>query len=282
MIDEARYWLEEWENYAARPERFQGILQAIRGRRLQRVLDVGCGAGQELLPFVTVLGAKGVGVDLSPEALQIATRKYAEAGLAAEVEFRRCAAERLPFDADQFDLITCRLVLPYTHNLAALTEMGRVLKPGGLLVLKIHHARYYLSRLWRSLSRGDLRTAFYAVRVLASGLIYHLAGSQPKGRSGAREVFQTRWLLHRTLAASGLALLREWLGSDANPRTPIFLITKRATPAIAPPRRTAKPPTNSGFHCGLPEDLWARRLERPVVLGCFPASPEENTRRAEI
>ena len=44
--------LSEWQSYQAQPERFAAALAATDGQQISRVLDVGCGAGQELLPFV--------------------------------------------------------------------------------------------------------------------------------------------------------------------------------------------------------------------------------------
>jgi hypothetical protein len=132
--------------------------------------------------------------------------------------------------------VNCRLALPYTRNGAALSEMARVLRPGGLLLLKIHHARFYLDRAWLALRSGRLRPAASAFRVLLAGALYHLTFRQPQSRFLAREVFQTRWLLQRILSAVGLAIRRELRNSDSNPRTPIFVIEKvdRLKPGPAP------------------------------------------------
>jgi cyclopropane fatty-acyl-phospholipid synthase-like methyltransferase len=75
------YLLSEWERYEANPERSRATLTAVARRAVSRVLDVGCGAGQELLPFVRELGAKSTGVDVSTEAIQLACRQFATLGL---------------------------------------------------------------------------------------------------------------------------------------------------------------------------------------------------------
>ncbi len=219
------YLLSEWRAYQAHPGRFRATLAATRGRNISQVLDVGCGAGQELLPFVQILHARAVGVDISPEAVQVARKQFARIGCSAQVEFICCPAESLPFPDSTFDLVTCRLALPYTRNAAALSEMARVLRPGGLLILKIHHARYYLSKLWLALRRGQARMAGSITKVLLTGIAYHLTGQQPKSRAFT-EVFQTRWMLRRLLVPLYLELREELQNSDSNLRTPIFLIGK--------------------------------------------------------
>jgi ubiquinone/menaquinone biosynthesis C-methylase UbiE len=240
MTDYEKYLLSEWELYQGHPERCHAVLAAVAGRRVSRVLDVGCGAGQELLPFVQGLGATGIGVDISPEAPSVAGRQFARLGCAGQVEFRCCPAESLPFADDSFDVVTCRLALPYTRNAAALSEMARVLRPDGLLILKIHHARFYLRRLRLALSRRQLREAGSLARVLLAGTLYHLTGWQPNCRLLPREVYQTRWMLRRILSSVGLAIREELRDSDSNPRTPVFLIEKgprlrsKPEPAVKP------------------------------------------------
>jgi ubiquinone/menaquinone biosynthesis C-methylase UbiE len=227
----AGYILAEWENYHAQPERFEASLAAASGREISRVLDVGCGAGQELLPFVQRLGARCAGVDIMPEAVEIARKQFAKEGYDGRVEFICSPAESLPFTNAAFDVVVCRLALPYTRNVEALSEMARVLRPGGLLILKIHHLRYYGRRLWLAVRRGKICDASAIARIVLNGTLYHITGRQPKQRFKAREVFQTRWLLRRILARLALRIQGEMRHSDSNRRTPVFLIEKLAAMA---------------------------------------------------
>src|SRR5438270_6960497 len=112
MTEYERYLMTEWEMYQAEPKRFQATLAAVAGRRIDRALDVGCGAGQELLPFVQALAARGVGVDISPIAPETARRCFAGLECADRAEFHCCPAEDLPFPSGSFDVVTCRLALP--------------------------------------------------------------------------------------------------------------------------------------------------------------------------
>jgi SAM-dependent methyltransferase len=226
MSGYASYILAEWEYYHAHPERFQASLGAVGRRRISRVLDVGCGAGQELLPFVQRLGARGVGVDISSEAVDIARSQFAKVGFDGQVDFIRSPAESLPFGDKSFDVVVCRLALPYTRNAQALSEMARVLRPGGLLILKIHHLRFYCRRWWLAIRHRNLREAASIARIILSGMLYHMTGQQSTHRLKAREVFQTRWMLRRTFANLGLEIREELKDSDSNRRTPVFLIEK--------------------------------------------------------
>jgi SAM-dependent methyltransferase len=239
MSEYGGYLLAEWEHYHAHPERFQASLEAVAGRRVSRVLDIGCGAGQELLPFVQRLGARGVGVDISSEALDIARSQFTNEGCDGQVEFICSPAEWLPLSDKSFDVVVCRLALPYTRNAPALSEMARVLRPGGLLILKIHHLRYYCRRWLLAILARNLREAASISRIILSGTLYHVTGRQPIYRFKAREVFQTCWMLRRLLAKLGLEIREELKDSDSNRRTPVFLIEKLA------PKLTAKANTNT-------------------------------------
>ncbi len=196
------------------------------------MLDIGCGAGQELLPFVQRLGARGVGVDILPDAMEMARKQFAKAGYAGQVEFHCCEAESLPFADSTFDVVICRLALPYTHNEKALAEMGRVLRPRGTIILKIHHLRYYWRRFWLALGEGEIRKAGGDARSMVCGALSHVTGRQPSRRQTPREVFQTRWMLNRILARLGLQIRGELENSDSNPHTPVFVIEKVASGKI--------------------------------------------------
>ena len=220
-----RYVRTEWEMFVGDPQRRLESIEAVAGVQVVRVLDIGCGAGQELLPFAT--SAFCVGVDLSTEVGVAGRELFRGVGLNSKVSFTRAVAEALPFHSSSFDLVICRLALPYTDNARALSEMGRVLSPKGVLLLKIHHARFYCQEFWSGISTRDLRSMVHAGRVLAAGLVYHLTGRQIRTRLLSAETFQTEWLLRRELERQGLEI--EHRMPSSNPATPFFLIrTRRA------------------------------------------------------
>ncbi|HEY3856184.1 MAG TPA: class I SAM-dependent methyltransferase [Verrucomicrobiae bacterium] len=226
MEPEESYFSAEWEKFRSDPERSRQSLAAVAGLRMSKVLDVGCGAGQELLPFVTSLGAYGVGVDISSTAMQIARQKFEELGYSERVEFHYSPAEALPFASNSFDLVTCRLALPYTVNQLALSEMARVLCPAGILILKIHAPLYYLRKGARAVTKRDFRVILWTGRIILASTLYHLTGTQPDNRLLKREAFQTPWMLRRVLSSVGLVILHEVAGASKNAGTPTSSLKK--------------------------------------------------------
>jgi len=98
-----------------------------------RVLDVGCGSGwaTRLLAEKAREG-RVVGIDIADEMLSLARESSASF---ANAEFQVASAERLPFsDAEFSHAFSMESLYYYSDMLAALREIKRVLKPGGLFV----------------------------------------------------------------------------------------------------------------------------------------------------
>jgi ubiquinone/menaquinone biosynthesis C-methylase UbiE len=134
------------------------ILDGVVIARVERVLDVGCGAGQALFPLAVSEGAFGVGVDISEMGLRLAREFYATHLPHAKITFLRAKAESLPFPAQSFDVVNCGLALPYMNNARAFAEIARVLRPGGIFLLKIHHETEPSAAIWAS-ENVDLESA---------------------------------------------------------------------------------------------------------------------------
>ena len=109
-----------------------------RVRAGERVLDVASGSG-DLARAFAARGAEVWMSDINGPMLARGRDRMADAGRL--VPAVRCDAERLPFRAASFDCVSVGFGLRnMTHKDAALTEMARVLKPGGrLLVLEFSH-----------------------------------------------------------------------------------------------------------------------------------------------
>lgn len=214
----------EWQSYFENPGRAEISLAALGGLVVERVLDVGCGGGQELLPFLAKSSVLGFGVDVVPGTGRVARELFSTRAERERVSFIRAAAEALPFQTSSFDVVVCRLALPYTENDRALEEMGRVLRPNGIVLLKIQRATFYLRKIKNGVRTADPRSVVHALRVLASGILYHVTSRQPRTRLTGGETFQSRGLLQRKLAPLGMFIAGQT--SESSPSTPSFVIKK--------------------------------------------------------
>ena len=131
-----------------RPPIHEQILRAARlGRQADRALDIGCGAGLSTAALAP-LARRAIG--LEPVSAMLTHRRT----VARHAGFVIGRAERLPFAARSFDLVTAAGSLNYADLPAALDEIARVLTVDGTFLL------YDFSTGRRSVSGDDLADWF--------------------------------------------------------------------------------------------------------------------------
>jgi SAM-dependent methyltransferase len=105
----------------------------------RRILDVGCGSG----PLSAAMRARGAvvsGADVSAAMVDLARQRLGED---ADLQVADLAAP-LPFADAEFDDVVASLVLHYLEDWAGpLSELHRVLKPGGRLLVSVNHPCTY-------------------------------------------------------------------------------------------------------------------------------------------
>lgn len=110
------------------------LVERLQPQPHWRVLDVATGGGHTafvLAPHV----AEVIATDITPEMLTNTAKGAVERGL-VNVTTETAVAQNLPFAADSFDCVTCRLAAHhFEDNGRFLAEAARVLKPGGQMAL---------------------------------------------------------------------------------------------------------------------------------------------------
>ncbi len=99
----------------------------------ETVLDLGSGGGIDVILSGKRVGPTGIayGLDMTDEMLALAQRNAREAGV-TNVHFLKGVIEQIPLPADSVDVAISNCVINLsTDKAAVLTEIGRVLKPGG-------------------------------------------------------------------------------------------------------------------------------------------------------
>ena len=107
---------------------------AVAGlREGETVLDLGSGGGIDVILSAKRVGPTGIayGLDMTDEMLALAQRNAAEAGV-RNVHFLKGVIEQIPLPADSVDVVISNCVINLSVDKAAvLTEIARVLRPGG-------------------------------------------------------------------------------------------------------------------------------------------------------
>ena len=134
-----RYDLLMWLITLGRETRFRELLLApARLRQGENVLDVGCGTGSLALTAKRIVGPAGRvhGIDASRPMIARAKSKAAKKGIGAH--FDVASADALPFPDRAFDVALSTVMLhhlPKATRVVAVSEMRRVLGPGGRALL---------------------------------------------------------------------------------------------------------------------------------------------------
>jgi SAM-dependent methyltransferase len=136
--------------------------QILRGNIApgMRVLDAGCGYGRNLVHLLRE-GCDVFALDLDPDGVEHVRRLSASLGTGLPAgNFQVGSIEQMPFPDGLADVVVCNSVLHFArdepHFRAMLTELWRVLKPGGMLFCRLG------SRIGMEFER--LRDSRYRVR----------------------------------------------------------------------------------------------------------------------
>ncbi len=113
------------------------IIDLLKPTINEKILDVGCGSGEQVIPFAKETKNKSeiIGIDVSKKLLNLAKKEAEEKGVKIKL-LRHDANNNLPFDDEYFDAVTCCFTIYHIKNrLNLINEFYRTLKPGGRLLI---------------------------------------------------------------------------------------------------------------------------------------------------
>lgn len=144
--DRTERWRRSWDKHAKTYDREMGFFDRhlfkdsrdwVCRQVTGDVLEVAIGTGLNLEHYPPE--ARLTGIELSPEMLKIARNRATE--LSRTIDLREGDAHRLDFAGDSFDTVVATFSLcAIPDERQAVSEMKRVLRPGGLLLLADHIA----------------------------------------------------------------------------------------------------------------------------------------------
>ena len=164
-----------------------------------KVLDIGCGSGRHTCSAAMLENVFSVGADLSPEDVAMADERLRENEPYIKGRYGTLSADitNLPFADGAFDLVICSEVLEHIpEHHSALTELVRVLKPGGNLVVSVpswlpERICWALSKNYHQCAGGHVR--IYEKRQLEKMLAW--AGVRKWADSRAHSLHAPYWWL---------------------------------------------------------------------------------------
>ncbi|MFF4604080.1 SAM-dependent methyltransferase [Streptomyces sp. NPDC001339] len=171
------WWDDEAPDVDPKDRLTDVLIEQVGLRPGQRLLDAGCGQGRPALRLARASGGDVTGITVSAEQVTAATAAAHEAGLVDRVRFELGDVTELPYGDGEFDAVWMMESLMYLGDRqAALREIARVLKPGGVFVLSDYVESAELTEEWRKVllegfTVGSLPTADQYVEMIgAAGL----------------------------------------------------------------------------------------------------------------
>jgi ubiquinone/menaquinone biosynthesis C-methylase UbiE len=167
--DSWRYWRDVYQEgslsahiYRQRQSSVLAMVDQLELPARSRILEVGCGAG------LTTVALAGRGytvdaIDTVGEMLELTRQAALDAGVGPQVRTSLSSALEINFPAQRFDLVVAMGVLPWLrHPKEALSEMGRVIKPGGHVIVTADN-HWCLSQMFDPLCFPGLRPARWMI-----------------------------------------------------------------------------------------------------------------------
>jgi ubiquinone biosynthesis O-methyltransferase len=141
-LKKGKEWMESF-----RPEMVWKLAGDVTGKK---VLDIGCQYGVFSF-YLAQKGAKVTGMDISRRWIDRCRREAEDKYGDKELDFLVGDAQQLPFEDKSFDIVVCSEVVEHVdHPGNVMSEINRVLVPGGVLVLSTPNTASYYVWIWKA------------------------------------------------------------------------------------------------------------------------------------
>jgi demethylmenaquinone methyltransferase/2-methoxy-6-polyprenyl-1,4-benzoquinol methylase len=111
----------------------RNAIQKLKPHKPKLILDIATGTGDFAIAAARIKNAIVIGIDISQGMLEVGQKKLEKRDLTETIELLKADSENLPFDNDKFDAAIVGFGVRNFENLKkGLTEINRVLKPGGV------------------------------------------------------------------------------------------------------------------------------------------------------
>lgn len=151
------------------------VVAILKKKQPNIILDIATGTGDLAINLVKTGAHKIIGLDISPGMLEVGKKKVLKKQLGQTIDMVEGDSENLPFDNDTFDAVTVAFGVRNFETLEkGLTEIHRVLKPGGTFVVLetsvptktpykqgyVFYTKYMLPKIGRLFSKDDSAYAY--------------------------------------------------------------------------------------------------------------------------
>jgi 2-polyprenyl-3-methyl-5-hydroxy-6-metoxy-1,4-benzoquinol methylase len=131
--EEPPHWAEEMK-----PSPLAGqLLEMLPQKKGNKILEIGVGNGRDSVYFVSQ-NNEVTGIDIAEGAIKLAKENALKSGVGEKVNFVKGKAEELGFNNESFDAVYSISVLHATILPESLSEIARVLKPGGKAIIYLY------------------------------------------------------------------------------------------------------------------------------------------------
>ena len=162
-------------------EVIERLFEHINLDNISNLLEIGCGAGITAAHLHNKYNMSVIGTDVDPEQIMLAKKHHKEC---KRLKFIESDATTLPFENQEFGMVVSLFVL---HHIGcswdkALTEINRVLKPGGYFILyDVAFSRFTTRILRRHVKKFGVYTIDDVITVLKSNKIESVYKEKPHG-----------------------------------------------------------------------------------------------------